>query len=320
MKELSKKQILGSDGETLVWVYDGDVEYAPHYKYNNYTSYKTSECKVYKTRNYNQWLAMTHRTNPTSKNYEHVNTYVGASLEDHLKDFDSWCEWAETQVGYMCTTENNRLWQVDKDLKGDGKKTYSRETITFLPNWLNSGLCKREGDTHIGLRKFYQRVYDEFFEVFDDSALEAMIKLTSFNYGLNTETRKTAIEFAAEKEHLLRVNEVSSIVANLYCWDDLNDPYQAVKFDCGKYIITSTSRSKRLNNEKFDNIRDAVLKRINLRINVVSEIEEMFKGSEIFAQKNYQDKVFEVKVMLDNAKYHWSDTNNKLLQWVQVEV
>lgn len=26
------------------------------------------------------------------------------------------------------------------------------------------------------------------------------------------------------------------------------------------------------------------------------------------------------RVMLDNAKYHWSDTNNKLLQWVQVEV
>lgn len=320
MKELSKQQIYSGDGETLVWVYDGDVEYTPHYKYNNYTSYKTSEGKVYKTRNYNQWLAMTHRTNPASKNYEHVNTYIGASLEDCLKDFDSWCEWDETQVGYMCTTENNRLWQVDKDLKGDGKKTYSRETITFLPNWLNSGIAKREGDTHIGLRKFYQRVYDEFFEVFDDSALEAMIKLTSFNYGLNTEVRKTSIEFAAEKEHLLRINEVSSIVGNLYCWDDLNDPYQGVKFDCGKYVITSTIRSKRLDNEKFDNIRDVVLKRINLRINVVSEIEEMFKGSEIFAQKNYQDKVFEVKVMLDNAKYHWSDTNNKLLQWVQVEV
>lgn len=320
MKQLSKKQILGSDGETLVLVYDGDVEYVSHYKYKNYPEYKTSEGKRYKTRNYNQWLAMTHRTNPTSKNYEHVNTYIGASLEDCLKDFDSWCEWAETQVGYMCTTENNRLWQVDKDLKGDGKKTYSRETITFLPNWLNSGIAKREGDSHIAMRKFYQRVYNEFFDIFDDSTLEALFDKSAFNYGLNTEVRKTAIEFAAEKEHLLRINEVSSIVANLYCWDDLNDPYQGVKFDCGNYVITSIFRNKRLNNEKFDNIRDAVLKRIDLRISVVSEIEEMFKGSEIFAQKNYQDKVFEVKFMLDSAKYHWSDTDNKLLQWIQVEV
>lgn len=320
MKQLSKQQIYSGDGETLVWVYDGDVEYVPHYKYKNYPEYKTSEGKRYKTRNYNQWLAMTHRTNPTSKNYEHVNTYVGASLEEHLRDFDHWCEWAETQVGYMWTTDNNRLWQVDKDLKGDGKKTYSRETITFLPNWLNSGLCKREGDTHIGLRKFYQRVYDEFFEVFDDSALEAMLKLTSFNYGLNTETRKTANEAEAYQKYLSKTQVVSSLFNGLLSWDDLNNPYQSIVFTQGKYAVSSKCNGKKVLDGNYSRIRDVVVAKIDSKLEALDMLNSEFEDCKIFIEQNFERIVLDKKAMLLEAKYHWSNVDNKLLQWTQVEV
>ena len=52
MKSLEKKIILGADGKTMVYVYDGDVDYQPTKTTNNYKYYFDKNGKRWKTRPY----------------------------------------------------------------------------------------------------------------------------------------------------------------------------------------------------------------------------------------------------------------------------
>ena len=67
MKPLEKKIILGADGKTMVYVYDGDVDYQPTKTTTNYKYYFDKNGKRWKTRPYNQWTSLVARTKDGSK-------------------------------------------------------------------------------------------------------------------------------------------------------------------------------------------------------------------------------------------------------------
>lgn len=60
-----------------------------------------------------------------------------------FKDFQEFADWCNQEPAYMATDLDDRFWQLDKDLLGDGK-LYSPTTCCFIPNKLNSLLIVQE--------------------------------------------------------------------------------------------------------------------------------------------------------------------------------
>lgn len=88
-------------------------------------------------REYNQWAGMKIRAG-THKFYE------GVSLSDKFKSYDSWCEWAKKQKGFMNVEPSGKVWAIDKDILGDGK-LYSEDVCVFVPVEINN-LIKSSGN------------------------------------------------------------------------------------------------------------------------------------------------------------------------------
>ena len=72
MKPLEKKLILGADGKTMVYVYDGDVDYRPTKDSINYRYYWNENGKRCKTRPYVQYSAMTNRCKKGGKQKRNI--------------------------------------------------------------------------------------------------------------------------------------------------------------------------------------------------------------------------------------------------------
>ena len=137
MKPLEKKLILGADGKTVVYVYDGNVDYRPTKDSINYRYYWNENGKRCKTRPYVQYSAMTNRCKKGGKHKENFQCYETAHLSESFKSFDDWCDWANNQVGYMCQDDSGNLYQQDKDLLGNGNGLYSENTCCFTEPKLN---------------------------------------------------------------------------------------------------------------------------------------------------------------------------------------
>lgn len=68
-------------------------------------------------------------------NYQLLHeTYLGCT--NLFKDFQTFCDWCQTAVGYTNVDKSGRYWAIDKDLLGDGK-SYSEKVCLFLPNDIN---------------------------------------------------------------------------------------------------------------------------------------------------------------------------------------
>lgn len=145
MKELERHKILGGDGKTMVWVYDGlDVEYCPTKGSAEYRYYK-KDGKRFKTRPYSQYTGMTNRCLKDGAHKRIYKTYNDVKMSDDFSTFEKWKQWAETQVGFMWVDYNGYLFQQDKDLLGDGS-LYSKDTCCFIPRILNMCLLSLEGE------------------------------------------------------------------------------------------------------------------------------------------------------------------------------
>lgn len=91
-----------------------------------------------KTREYMSWAGMLDRCYGT-KLLAHNATYVGCTISDKFKNFQSFAEWANLQTGF-----ENDGWQLEKDIILRGNKVYSEDVCVFVPLQINSLLCLRK--------------------------------------------------------------------------------------------------------------------------------------------------------------------------------
>ena len=92
------------------------------------------------TREYNVWSNMLMRVYDP-KYHEKYPTYKGVILEDCLHCFAYFLEFVIRNIPnyeYWLEHPNERI-SLDKDIRGDGAKVYSRDTIMFVSNSENVG-------------------------------------------------------------------------------------------------------------------------------------------------------------------------------------
>lgn len=70
---------------------------------------------------------------------EKYPTYIGCTVSDTFKVYDSFQGWHFDQFGYAL-----KGWQIDKDLLIKGNKLYSEDTCTLLPKEINMVLINRK--------------------------------------------------------------------------------------------------------------------------------------------------------------------------------
>lgn len=71
--------------------------------------------------------------------------YLGTTMCDEwARSFDSFASWASTQIGMYQVDEMGNLFEIDKDLLGEGMKHYSPSTCTMLPKALNVALATND--------------------------------------------------------------------------------------------------------------------------------------------------------------------------------
>lgn len=105
---------------------------------NSRKSYVTVDGVSKMTPLYSTWFDMYQRcTSDRSKKVRphYVNTVL--CLEWYV--FDNFADWAESQFGYGLIGMDGHLYQLDKDLLGDGD-LYSPDTCCFLPKEINAFL------------------------------------------------------------------------------------------------------------------------------------------------------------------------------------
>lgn len=86
-------------------------------------------------REYTTWQNMLHRC--TKSYWDKCPHYSGVTCSDNFKDYTFFYEWCNKQIGFNEKDENNKSWQLDKDILIRGNKFYSEDTCVFLPRTLN---------------------------------------------------------------------------------------------------------------------------------------------------------------------------------------
>ena len=94
------------------------------------------------TMEYEHWLNMLRRC--ANKPWANNQSYIGTTCSENFKSYEYFYEWCQNQVGFRNKDENNRSWQLDKDLLIKGNKIYNENTCVFVPQRINSLLLKRE--------------------------------------------------------------------------------------------------------------------------------------------------------------------------------
>lgn len=116
------------------------------------TGYRNEKGKYLHTRSGSLWSSMQARCSGDESFLEHHPTYAGS--ENRFSSFQSFCEWAITQPGYLNKDNDGYSWQLDKDLYSLGNKVYSVDTCCFVPRSVNSllTLCKSSrGELPLGV-------------------------------------------------------------------------------------------------------------------------------------------------------------------------
>lgn len=87
---------------------------------------------------YNQWFDMYQRC--TSERSKHLRkAYQDCILQASWYSYDSWLDWARQQPNFLKRDSGGNLYQIDKDLFGDGLM-YEETICCFLPKAVNQAL------------------------------------------------------------------------------------------------------------------------------------------------------------------------------------
>lgn len=105
-------------------------------KGNNYPSSKQGK----KIKEYSLWVDMLLRC--TEKYQTKRPSYVATICSENFKSYSYFYEWCQEQKGFGNTDENERYWQLDKDILIKGNKLYSEDTCVFVPSRINTLLIK----------------------------------------------------------------------------------------------------------------------------------------------------------------------------------
>lgn len=319
VKELERHLILGADGKTMVYVYDGlGVGYRPAKSFKNYCYYMDENGKRWKTRAYNQWTAMTNRANSRSCLMRQP-TYAGVTTSEEFSDYDSWCNWAKDQIGFMCVDEHGRLWQLDKDLRATGNLHYSRDTVCFLPASLNSRLGSFENTTHEVKTKMFEDVYGKYFEHLSDEALEGFFELSKFDYTLSKSKRLTLEEQALVDEKKALDQKISGMMTGVLSWDDLGNPMSGLHFGSGKYRVQTIFGDMKCKGG-YSCVKEAIRAKIKFKREILSYIEDEIVSHVNFYWENYAKVISKNKEDLDTLEYLMDKGKIKLKQYVEVDV
>ena len=90
---------------------------------------------------YNQWFDMYQRC--LSERSKCVRkTYRGCTIQESWKSYDEWLGWAKEQQGFLKRDSNGNLFQIDKDLIGNGMR-YDERSCCFLPKDVNIFLVNK---------------------------------------------------------------------------------------------------------------------------------------------------------------------------------
>ena len=75
-----------------------------------------------------------------------ARSYIGCSVSEEFKSFQSFMDWATKQVGFY---EDD--FQLDKDILVEGNRIYSSDTCCFVPSHLNVAMIKPSCDLPLGV-------------------------------------------------------------------------------------------------------------------------------------------------------------------------
>ena len=92
------------------------------------------------TQEYSIWSNMLYRC--TEIGWVKCPSYFGCSVSETFKYYPNFYEWCQEQVGFGNIDENDRPWQLDKDILVQGNKIYGEDACIFVPSNINSMLLK----------------------------------------------------------------------------------------------------------------------------------------------------------------------------------
>lgn len=94
------------------------------------------------TKEYKMWSDMLFRC--TEKGWIRSPPYNGTTCSENFKSYEYFHKWCQEQIGFSNRDENGRVWHLDKDILGMGKKHYSEDTCVFVPENINKMLIKSD--------------------------------------------------------------------------------------------------------------------------------------------------------------------------------
>lgn len=94
--------------------------------------------KRYETQMHSAWSNMRGRCRKNTKHQISHPTYIGCSILPEWEDFQNFAEWYSSQVGFEVRGEDDRVFQLDKDILFKGNKVYGPDTCVLIPSQLNS--------------------------------------------------------------------------------------------------------------------------------------------------------------------------------------
>ena len=95
---------------------------------------------------YKQYRAIIERCRADGKTQKTYASYVGVTLSEDFDTFEKWLEWAKQQIGFGNTSNNGKVWPLDKDILLKGNKLYSPDYCVFIPNEINNFVTNRKAD------------------------------------------------------------------------------------------------------------------------------------------------------------------------------
>lgn len=317
MKPLEKKPILGADGKTMVYVYDGDVDYQPTKTTANYKYYFDNNGKRWKTRPYNQWTSLVARTKDGSQYKENQPTYKDVRLVEDLSNFDDWCSWANEQPCYMWEDENGRLFQLDKDLLFEGNQVYSKETVCFLPMTLNSKITHAKA--FYSRREMFNEVFTKYFDVLDERVIERFMDMCKMDYTLSKEPRMSVEywnDLVSKREHdMPTIKKLSGINQ----WNDWNDVYQSIICTNGKYSIVVQYGLGKLVQGVFTDAKESILTKLKAKSEKILELKIEVTNFQYFEKDKYLEYLDDVYAKLIATIDGVVSGDIKFKKWVLVD-
>lgn len=113
------------------------------------------------TREFGIWKDMIDRCYTRKEKFP---AYRGVEICKDWLDFQNFAEWCSNQKSFNAVDNNDRPFEIDKDVIRKGNKTYAPETCCFIPREINTTLTLRRnhrGDLPLGVSSFYVKTTGE---------------------------------------------------------------------------------------------------------------------------------------------------------------